>query len=192
MNIPNLNFSTKQRARREFHKYSDKQKALVVRGWLFEGKKTREMDVNYLETNPEKTTGHESMNILHYLGLKREFQGLFRGVIEEKAIRCMQQNEQNFDDIISIIQLTGENFSSFVKYPDELATGEEKYKEGRTRVIRVNAYERNPKARKECLDRYGACCVVCRFDFLKVYGEMGRGFIHVHHLKEIASEKENM
>ncbi|MBK8806257.1 MAG: HNH endonuclease [Bacteroidales bacterium] len=25
-------------------------------------------------------------------------------------------------------------------------------------------------------------CVVCGFDFEKVYGEIGKGFIHVHHL----------
>ena len=29
------------------------------------------------------------------------------------------------------------------------------------------------------------------FDFEKVYGEVGKEFIHVHHLKEIASIGEN-
>jgi len=28
---------------------------------------------------------------------------------------------------------------------------------------------------------------ICRFDFQKNYGEMGRGFIHVHHLTDIAT-----
>ncbi|MCF0241746.1 MAG: HNH endonuclease [Treponema sp.] len=34
---------------------------------------------------------------------------------------------------------------------------------------------------------YGTKCVVCGFDFEKTYSELGKGFIHVHHLKEISS-----
>jgi len=58
--------------------------------------------------------------------------------------------------------------------------------EGSKRRITVNAYERNPKARQACINHYGTTCVICGFDFLKVYGEVGRGFIHVHHLKPLA------
>lgn len=63
--------------------------------------------------------------------------------------------------------------------------------EGAKKQITVNAYERNPIARKKCLQRYGFSCIVCNFDFEEVYGEIGRGYIHVHHLKplnEINSE----
>jgi hypothetical protein len=59
--------------------------------------------------------------------------------------------------------------------------------EGSKRRITVNAYERNPKARQECIAHYGTSCVVCGFDFAKVYGEVGRDFIHVHHLRQLAS-----
>ena len=59
--------------------------------------------------------------------------------------------------------------------------------EGAKRTITVNSYERNPEARKKCIDYYGHQCLVCGFDFEKVYGEVGKEFIHVHHLKEIAS-----
>lgn len=54
--------------------------------------------------------------------------------------------------------------------------------EGATKTIRVNVYERCPKARKACLDEYGYLCKVCNFDFEKVYGKLGKGFIHVHHI----------
>ncbi|WP_340169122.1 HNH endonuclease [Lacinutrix sp.] len=30
-------------------------------------------------------------------------------------------------------------------------------------------------------------CQVCEFDFEKNFGEIGRGFIHVHHLREIST-----
>lgn len=46
----------------------------------------------------------------------------------------------------------------------------------------VNRYERNPVARRKCLEYHGTTCVICEFDFGKVYGPVGNGFIHVHHI----------
>lgn len=59
--------------------------------------------------------------------------------------------------------------------------------EGKVRQALVNVYERSPAARAACIAHHGACCSVCSFDFGKAYGEIGEGFIHVHHLKEISS-----
>ncbi|WP_226619756.1 DUF3427 domain-containing protein [Cytobacillus firmus] len=54
--------------------------------------------------------------------------------------------------------------------------------EGATKTIKVNVYERNPIARKRCIDHYGLSCLVCKFNFEDQYGELGKDFIHVHHL----------
>jgi predicted HNH restriction endonuclease len=70
-------------------------------------------------------------------------------------------------------------------YAEELAGYRDLF-EGATRLITVNAYERNPTARALCVQHYGAVCVVCGFDFGARYGEIGKGFIHVHHLLEIS------
>jgi 5-methylcytosine-specific restriction protein A len=59
--------------------------------------------------------------------------------------------------------------------------------EGSVRQVLVNAYERSSAARAACLAEYGHSCSVCGFDFEKTYGLIGKDFIHVHHLKEIAS-----
>lgn len=75
----------------------------------------------------------------------------------------------------------------------EIHEKDSSYFEGATKTIRVNAYERCPKARKACLDEYGYLCKVCNFDFEKVYGNLGKDFIHVHHivpLSEINTEYE--
>lgn len=61
------------------------------------------------------------------------------------------------------------------------------FPEGGRRTVVLNAYERSPSARAACLDHYGTSCSVCSFDFEARYGEIGRGFIHVHHLVPIAS-----
>lgn len=60
------------------------------------------------------------------------------------------------------------------------------YVEGATKTISVNVYERNPNARKACIKKHGCTCSVCGFDFQKKYGAIGAGFIHVHHLKQLA------
>lgn len=33
-----------------------------------------------------------------------------------------------------------------------------------------------------CLEHNGTACVVCGFDFEKMYGPVAKDFIHVHHL----------
>lgn len=62
--------------------------------------------------------------------------------------------------------------------------------EGSTKTVTINAYERNKKARKKCLEIHGYTCAVCSFDFEKTYGEIGKECIHVHHLIEISSIKK--
>ena len=54
--------------------------------------------------------------------------------------------------------------------------------EGKTKRVFVNLFERNSKARQECINYYGGYqCQICGFDFEKVYGELGRNYIEVHH-----------
>lgn len=73
--------------------------------------------------------------------------------------------------------------------PEEVDS--EKLVEGAFRQITVNAYERNPVARQRCLAAHGTTCVVCGFDFRKVYGAESKVGIHVHHLVPIASIGES-
>ena len=72
-------------------------------------------------------------------------------------------------------------------YPDELPTeNTEELFEGIKRSVIVNSYERNSKARQLCVKHWKAICAVCSFDFEKTYGEIGKGFIHVHHLTPVS------
>lgn len=69
-------------------------------------------------------------------------------------------------------------------YPDEVNEPQE-YSEGATKIVSINAYERNAKARSVCVKHYGATCAVCGMNFQSRYGSLGEGFIHVHHLKPL-------
>jgi 5-methylcytosine-specific restriction enzyme A len=46
---------------------------------------------------------------------------------------------------------------------------------------------RRLEARNACIAHYGAVCQVCKFDFSSTYGQIGNGFIHVHHRVPIVS-----
>lgn len=61
------------------------------------------------------------------------------------------------------------------------------YTEGTPNQVLVTKYERNPYARKTCIDHYGLSCAVCNFNFQDNYGNLGTDFIHVHHLKQVAT-----
>ena len=87
--------------------------------------------------------------------------------------------------IVKAMQLEEAQF----KLPEELALGAE-YFEGAVRVIQVNAYERSPQARRECVAAHGASCVICGMDFEASYGPMAKGFIHVHHLRPLSMKSE--
>jgi hypothetical protein len=61
------------------------------------------------------------------------------------------------------------------------------FPEGALTRVTVNKYERDPAARKKCLVTYGHQCSVCDLDFSDRYGDIGKDFIHVHHLKELST-----
>jgi hypothetical protein len=47
-------------------------------------------------------------------------------------------------------------------------------------------FARNKGLREAAIAKWKAVCAVCEFDFGAEYGEIGRGFIEVHHLEPVA------
>ncbi len=70
--------------------------------------------------------------------------------------------------------------------PDEVTTPS-LYYEGVSKTVAVNAYERDPRARRACIDHYGTACSACGLDFGVRYGKLGQGFIHVHHIVPLSN-----
>jgi 5-methylcytosine-specific restriction enzyme A len=70
-------------------------------------------------------------------------------------------------------------------FPDELSQSE-RFREGACRQVLVNAYERDRRARQECLRFFGYACAACDVVFAAKYGELGERFIHVHHTRPLS------
>lgn len=59
--------------------------------------------------------------------------------------------------------------------------------EGRMTEAKVLRRQRNRYARQKCLEDSGYTCYVCGFNFEKVYGDIGKNFLEVHHTKPLAT-----
>lgn len=83
-------------------------------------------------------------------------------------------------------EITGaDEFVSTGEVDDEEA---QKYREGALKKVYVNRYERDPKVRDACLRAHGFDCKACGINLARIYGpKLGKGFIHVHHLKPIST-----
>lgn len=82
-----------------------------------------------------------------------------------EAFKQLEYEESTFD-----IEIEKERSQSIQLY------------EGIKQTITVNKYERNKLARSLCLEKFGFSCQACDFNFLSFYGDIGKNYIHVHHI----------
>ncbi len=59
--------------------------------------------------------------------------------------------------------------------------------EGELEQVFITKHERNAEARQKCIEIKGTTCIVCGFNFEATYGDLGKGFIHVHHIHPIST-----
>jgi len=94
-------------------------------------------------------------------------------------------NEKLESYISSIFKTANDEY-----FPETLEASTEIF-EGIKKQVSVNKYERSSIARSKCIDAHGYLCKICNFDFEKTYGELGKEFIHVHHITPLHSIGEN-
>jgi 5-methylcytosine-specific restriction enzyme A len=100
--------------------------------------------------------------------------------------------EEINDDVAANLEaewqrLTGA--SSLLDTPSADADDAVTLPEGAVRQTSVTRYERNRAARRLCIKHHGVSCTVCDFNFEKKYGEVGQGYIEVHHLTPISQTR---
>lgn len=69
---------------------------------------------------------------------------------------------------------------------EDVSNIEQGLPEGAKTTVEVNKFERSRVNRSACINHYGPICQVCDFNFEKTYGEIGKGFIHVHHIVPVS------
>lgn len=100
-------------------------------------------------------------------------------------------NDNSISTLLSYIRDKIYDYNGEVFYADEIDEGDTLI-EGAKKQIVVNAYERNVKARNECIEYYKKInngqvkCEICGFNFGDIYGNQFRDKINIHHIVEIA------
>ncbi len=119
---------------------------------------------------------HESFNKLSESEKQR--------IVKSKNEEAIQYGGWNWVlDMLGLNSWQGEMTSFFPDTIDENT----KFSEGLAARVLVNRYERSVEARRKCIDAKGYKCSVCGMDFEKKYGEIGKGFIHIHHITPISA-----
>ncbi len=63
------------------------------------------------------------------------------------------------------------------------------FQEGGIQEVTIELQRRNPQLRAQAIAKYGYHCQVCGFDFEEFYGDIGAGYIEVHHLCPLSEQK---
>jgi len=90
--------------------------------------------------------------------------------------------EELFDALVELELLDESNSALF----PEVVESQKNMYEGKLTQVTINKFERNHTARLKCIEHYGNNCSVCEISFAEIYGEIGEGVIHVHHIVELS------
>jgi len=137
-----------------------------------------------LETNTDST---------YYLEKKKEISSIFR--------RLNNQYDGLLTEALGLYAkfLTSDYFlkPELVVYQDSqkpsqrqttIRKSSETLREGKIANRYQEYHKRNPELRRLCIEAYGNKyeCEICGMNFEKVYGEIGKEFIEIHHINPIA------
>lgn len=98
------------------------------------------------------------------------------------GLKAAPQGSKKLDG--NLLKYIESNFSDSNQndiYPEMVDENSDAY-EGLKKTVVVNKYERSSTARSKCIEYHGTSCKVCSLDFSKMYGDLGKDFIHVHHI----------
>lgn len=131
----------------------------------------------------EGTNPDEPYHRLKLLG-ETDSMGLHIESLREHGMRGVPQGPR---------KLSGELLDYILSFFNDIQNGYDEiddsagYSEGVLKRVYVNRYERDQYAREKCIQVHGCKCSVCGMDFERMYGELGKGFIHVHHIVPLST-----
>src|SRR5574344_239335 len=107
-------------------------------------------------------------------------------VLLDKGLAAAPQGPKKLDgELLEYINMSFTDSNQNDVYPEMINENEPVY-EGLKKEITVNKYERSSIARAKCIEHQGTRCKICNMDFSEVYGSIGKGFIHIHHITPVS------
>ncbi|MGD2198205.1 HNH endonuclease [Lysinibacillus fusiformis] len=187
--LPSLQPSGRER---EFNDYEDYLKAKVIFEHIVNGLKHRELDEVVLGLDKQKSKGYQSMGILHYLGMKADYKGIFEGKELKEVIEILREQGKGYEDSVCLLTILDDSeLINTINSDLEAEEVEEGHGiEGNVKYYYGKRYERDSKNRRLAIKKHGTKCFACEFNFEEVYGKRGKDFIEVHHIKPLSTLEE--
>lgn len=122
--------------------------------------------------------------------------------LSEKGLIHLQDNLSSLESLLSNNLGYVETVGGVAEINNSQATGKKItifdenifISEGRRKSVTTQVYERSKLLRDKAIDFYTKdgtiVCKACGFDFNKIYGDIGRGYIEIHHQKPIYQYEE--
>jgi len=137
-------------------------------------------------SNIKKVINEENYDVKNYFILSNEEPLSTKINTQYSCGYVYRYNDSNLDYTIqNDIEIESDNSYTVV----EVDSGG---KEGRKKQYYVTKYERNPINREKCIELQGTICKACSFDFSKTYGQRGKNYIEIHHVKPLHSLDEEV
>ncbi|MCT2347531.1 HNH endonuclease [Niallia taxi] len=185
-NLPDLKPSGRIR---EYIAYDDLVKANVIFEHIVNGLMHRELDEVVLGLDKGISKGFQSMGILHYLGMKADYKGIFKGKELNEVIGILREQGEGYKESVRLLTLL--DTSSLINRIESDLEAEQIEDghgiEGNVKYYYGKRYERDSKNRSIAIKKHGARCFACGFSFEEVYGERGKDFIEVHHINPLST-----
>lgn len=119
---------------------------------------------------------------------------LFPSSVDDVKASIPKEYHEDFDRgynwICSLTKKITKSTREDLNYENETVCTFESRPEGKKKAYYTTRYERDPRNRKEAIRIHGTTCNICGFDFKKTYGELGDGYIEVHHIVPLSDQDE--
>ncbi|MBN3382926.1 HNH endonuclease [Clostridium botulinum] len=213
--IPTLKCSNRKR---EYDLYSDKERDEIIYKYLFEGKSHRILDKEILSIDSNYSRGWQSMGVLHYLGIRNDFKGIFRKLKIDDTIEILKkENCGKFSQIIIALErykiykcgkhiykpkvIENEAYineleqnirlSKELDYNERIKRLKEASKKPqKINVISVN-FKRNPDVVVEVLKRANGFCEYCKEPAPFIRKSDNTPYLEVHHVVPLSEDGED-
>ena len=199
VDLPELRSSDRWR---EYHAYSLRQRAFVVRGWLFDGLTHRQLDDQILGLDRAVTKGYQAMGILHAIGLRGDSRGIYKNFDQDLVMTRLQdaggyelllENLGGSDSkeltLQGLRKLEIEELFAATKRTSLERKLRIRDQEGRVpdRIKIVSyTYKRNPDVVAEALNRANGRCDRCNSEAPFIRASDNSPYLEVHHIKPLS------
>lgn len=181
---------------REYDNFDSNTRAKILYEYLFNSRTYSWLDKNLISLNTTNEHDYHARGVLLHIGIKLKHQGIFEKLSIKEAICLLEHKTNDYRVVIESLRLLAESNDIIETIQSdiesEMIEDGNYYTEGAAKKFYGKRYERNAINRRKAIEIHGTTCLVCGFNFENVYGDRGKDFIEIHHLRPLSTVREEV